>query len=195
MNLSLSLSLSRVPFVRKRDDKHAQNKKSAGLRKRVHTRIQFYPPLPKEKERYIFCSDDDEDVPVGENVFVHILRSTLRQIDVRALLLHFLSPGLKYEEEETANKDRFGRSRFVGFLFHSKACCSEKFLAFCLCVLVPLFFESLGGKGSLLGMVPKRFEPKNFRQSEFKAFKVQSALRFHHLLKSLFHDSLLIHTV
>ena len=151
-------------------------------------------PKERERERYIFCSDDDEDVPVGENVFVHILRSTLRQIDVRALLLHFLSPGLKYEEEETANKDRFGRSRFVGFLFHSKAC-SEKFLAFCLCVLVPLFFESLGGKGSLLGMVPKRFEPKNFRQSEFKAFKVQSALRFHHLLKSLFHDSLLIHTV
>ena len=32
------------------------------------------------------------------------------------------------------------------------------------------------------GMVPKRFEPKNFRQSESKAFKAQSALRFHHPL-------------
>lgn len=164
--------------------------------RKERNKVDFNCPKKMKIQRYIFCSDDDEDVPVGENVFVHILRSTLRQIDVRALLLHFLSPGLKYEEEEeTAIKDRFGRSRFVGFLFHSKACCSEKFLAFCLCVLVPLFFESLGGKGSLLGMVPKRFEPKNFRQSEFKAFKVQSALRFHHLLKSLFHDSLLINTV
>ena len=96
LSLSLSLFLSLARAVRRKREDHAQkewHKKSAGLRKRVHTRIQFYPPLPKEKERYIFCSDDDdEDVPVGENVFVHILRSTLRQIDVRALLLHFLSP-------------------------------------------------------------------------------------------------------
>ena len=56
-SLSLSLSLSRAPFVRKRDDKHAQNKKSAGLRKRVHTRIQFYPPLSKrERERDTFSA-------------------------------------------------------------------------------------------------------------------------------------------
>ena len=112
-----------------------RHKKSAGLRKRVHTRIQFYPPLSKERERYIFCSDDDEDVPVGENVFVHILRSTLRQIDVRALLLHFLSPGLKYEEEETGNKDEFGR-RLLVFFFTQK---QQKFLAFC-CVFGYLLY-------------------------------------------------------
>ena len=66
---------------------NTRHKKSAGLRKRVH-----FIQRERERERDIFCSDDDEDVPVGENVFVHILRSTLRQIDVRALLLHFLSP-------------------------------------------------------------------------------------------------------
>ena len=100
--------------------------------------------FPKERERYIFCSDDDEDVPVGENVFVHILRSTLRQIDVRALLLHFLSPGLKYEEEETANKD--GSVGVCWFSFSLKS--SEKFLAFCVCGCLA-FSEGLGGKGSL----------------------------------------------
>ena len=57
LSLSLSFSLSRAPFVRKRDDKHAQkerHKKSAGLRKRVHTRIQFYPPLSKREREIHF---------------------------------------------------------------------------------------------------------------------------------------------
>jgi hypothetical protein len=60
-SLSLSLSLSRAPFVRKRDDKYAQkerHKKSAGLKeKSPHARIQFYPPLSKrERERDTFSA-------------------------------------------------------------------------------------------------------------------------------------------
>ena len=75
-------------------------------------------------------------------MFVHILRSTLRQIDVRALLLHFLSPGLKYEEEETANED--GSVGVCWFSFSPKS--SEKFLLSVVCLVA---LEGLGGKGSL----------------------------------------------
>ena len=95
-SLSLSSSLSRAPFGEREKitRKKSDTKKVRGSGKESTREYNFILLFPKEKERYIFCSDDDddEDVPVGENVFVHILRSTLRQIDVRALLLHFLSP-------------------------------------------------------------------------------------------------------
>ena len=95
-SLSLSSSLSRAPFGEREKitRKKSDTKKVRGSGKEPTREYNFILLFPKEKERYIFCSDDDddEDVPVGENVFVHILRSTLRQIDVRALLLHFLSP-------------------------------------------------------------------------------------------------------
>ena len=93
-SLSLSSSLSRAPFGEREKitRKKSDTKKVRGSGKESTREYNFILLFRKEKERYIFCSDDDEDVPVGENVFVHILRSTLRQIDVRALLLHFLSP-------------------------------------------------------------------------------------------------------
>ena len=95
LSLSLSSSLSRAPFGEREKitRKKSDTKKVRGSGKESTREYNFILLFRKEKERYIFCSDDDdEDVPVGENVFVHILRSTLRQIDVRALLLHFLSP-------------------------------------------------------------------------------------------------------
>ena len=153
LSLSLSSSLSRAPFGEREKiaRKKSDTKKVRGSGKESTREYNFILLFRKEKERYIFCSDDDdEDVPVGENVFVHILRSTLRQIDVRALLLHFLSPhrGLKYEEEETANKVRFG-SKFVvvcgSFFFTQK---QRKISSFC-CVFGCLASEGLGGKGSL----------------------------------------------
>ena len=96
-SLSLSSSLSRAPFGEREKitRKKSDTKKVRGSGKESTREYNFILLFPKERERerYIFCSDDDEDVPVGENVFVHILRSTLRQIDVRALLLHFSHRG------------------------------------------------------------------------------------------------------
>ena len=146
VNLSLSLFLFRarrsferemINTHKKRDTKKVRGSGKESTRENTILSSSFQK---RERERYIFCSDDDEDVPVGKNVFVHILRSTLRQIDVRALLLHFLSPGLKYEEEETKDGSLVSVCCWFSFL------CNQNFLAFC--VFRFLLRRSLGGKGS-----------------------------------------------
>ena len=106
--------------------------------RKERNKVDFNCPKKMKIQRYIFCSDDAR--PFGRCVCAHP-PSTLRQIDVRALLLHFLINMKKKKKQQL----KTGRSVKVCW-FSLKSMLQRKISCFLFVCFGAFVFREFGRK-------------------------------------------------